>query len=474
MADSNDTIVNIKTVADNSGAESARKELDEVGDSARRAADASDNPTKAAAGAWGAFGGAVRSATRVLRTFMGALGLIGFAVSAIQTVIGLFQKLKDWLDRDRKAAEELARQIQDARNKAAVEESAAAYEKLNAKVAETLRLEKERDRLADQKLGQERAAEDAQTELEMQKELAGLDRDDPDYAENAALVRSKYARIRSKRAAERATADTLTKQGRLIAASEEKESQASEYEKDVYGKSGDAVISVRKQIAEEKDPERRKNLERQLDTLLAQQQKKLAEIKRLRDEAESLRKEATSLIGADQAARISDKAVNVAQDAADADTGRRIAARREDERRRADETAAKEAEKAAQVAADRKTASEGRASIAALEGDAANEQSRAQAAADRYKAEQGDVVAAQNRYDMLVANGGSKMEKSAALAALQKEKDEALEAEREMEKVAAEVANTLQGINAQIRALASAVNKAQSRLAQNQTDAPEG
>ena len=128
----------------------------------------------------------------------------------------------------------------------------------------------------------------------------------------------------------------------------------------------------------------------------------------------------------------------------------------------------------AQAAADKNTVAEGGARISELEGIASNEQARAQAAADRYAAEQGDVIAAQSRYDMLVANGGSRKERSAALAALQKEQAEAQEAQHEMEKVAAQVANTLQGINAQIKALASAVQKAENRLAQNQADAPEG
>jgi predicted nucleic acid-binding Zn-ribbon protein len=75
---------------------------------------------------------------------------------------------------------------------------------------------------------------------------------------------------------------------------------------------------------------------------------------------------------------------------------------------------------------------------------------------------------------MLVANGGSRKDRSAALAALQKEQREAEVAKHEMERVAAEVANTLQGINEQIKALSSAVKKAEGRLAQNQADAPEG
>jgi hypothetical protein len=406
---------------------------------------------------------------------MGALGLIGFAVSAVQTLVGWFQKLKDWLDRDKKAAEELARQIQDQKTVAAIDAAAKAYGKLKESVAETLRLEKERERLADQKLSQDRAAEDAQTELEMQQELAGLDRNDPDYAEKAELVRSKYTRIRSARAAERARADRITQQTRLHGEADEKEEQAAALEKLVYeGAAGDAVISLKGQIHGEKDEERREKLKEQLEKMVAEQKRKLAEAKKLRDEAASLRREAENLFGADRAALISNKAVNVAQDAADADTGRKIAARREDERRKADEAAAKEAAKAAQAAADKETVARGQSELEGLNLNADAARAQAQAAADAYAKEQGDVVAAQNRYDMLVANGGSKKEKSAALAALQKEKDEALEAQHEMERVAAQVANTLQGINAQIKTLANAVNKAQSRLAQNQTDAPEG
>ena len=127
-----------------------------------------------------------------------------------------------------------------------------------------------------------------------------------------------------------------------------------------------------------------------------------------------------------------------------------------------------------QVAKDRQTIDEGGMKKADLETRAANEKARAQAAADAYAKEQGDVFAAQNRYDMLVQNGGSKKDKSAALAALQKEKEEALEAQHEMEKVAAEVANTLKTINANLTKLSQAVKSAQSRQSQYDTDAPEG
>ena len=117
---------------------------------------------------------------------------------------------------------------------------------------------------------------------------------------------------------------------------------------------------------------------------------------------------------------------------------------------------------------------EGSAEIDRLQADADLAHHRAKNAADAYAQEAAEAYEAQNRYDMVVANGGSRKDRSAALAALQKEQREAEEAKHEMERVAAEVATTLQGINAQIKALSSAVKKAEGRLAQNQADAPEG
>ena len=462
-----EVIVKTKVVADTAGAESTKAAVKEFGDQAKTSATVAST-------AFGAFSKAVSAAGRVVGSFTRALGLIGLAMNAVNLLIDGFQKVKEWLDKDRKAAEELARSIQDAKNKAAIEASAAAYAKLNTQLAEAVRLEQERDRNAAQRQSIERAAEDAQTELEMQRELAGLDRNDPDYAENAELVRSKYARLRAQRAADRASRDLNARQMGLYAKADANEERAGAYEKDVYGKTGDAVISIKNQLAREKAPERRKDLEAQLDRLLAEQKKKLDKIKELRDEAESLRKEAASLMGGDTAAIINAKAVGVAQDAADADTVRRRdanrAARAEAERQAAEKKAAE----VAQRAADEKTVAEGTAKMAELGSAASSEEARAEAAADAYAKEGADVVAAQGRYDMLVANGGSRRERSAALAALQQEQREAEEAKLEMERTAAQVATTLKGIKEQINALSRAVKQAQSRLSNSQADAPEG
>lgn len=466
MADG-EVIVKTKVVAETSGAEKAKSAIREIGDEAKK-------QNSIASAAFGGFSKAVSAAGRAIGTFTRALGIIGFAIQGIQLMIDAFQKVNEWLDRDKKAAEELARAVQDAKNQAAIEASAAAYEKLNAGIAEAVRLENERDRNAAKRQSIERAAEDARTELEMQNELAGLDRSDPDYASKAELVRSKYARVRAQRAADRASRDLNAQQMGLYAKADANEERARAYEKDVYGKSGDAVISLKNQIFAEKDPERKKNLEAQLDALLKEQQKKLAEVKKLRDEAESMRKEAAALMGADTAALVNARAVNVAQDAADADTRRRMGEARAAREAAAKAEADKAAAAAAQKAADENTVAEGKAKISKLEASASSEQARARDAANAYAREQGDVIAAQGRYDMLVANGGSRKERSAALAALQKEQEEANEAKFEMEKVAAQVASTVKSIKEQINALSRAMKQAETRLGANQTDAPEG
>lgn len=489
MADnSNDTIVRVRTDADTSGAEKSEKALDKVGDAAERAGkrakaagEKSLSAGEKASGAWGNFSKAVGAVGSAVGTVTKALGLVGLAMGAIEPIVSWYKKLNEWLDRDKKEAEELARAIQDKQNKAAIEESAAAYDRLKAKLEEVLRLEQERDRLADRRLSHSRAIEDAKTELEMQRELAGLDRNDHDYAQNAELVRSKYTRVRADRAAERAVQDNRIAQARRYEQAAEKEKAANEIEKVVYGSAGDAVIALRGKMYDEKDPERKQQKKAELEKLVAEQQKRLAEVKKLRAEAASLRKEAETELGSYTAAKISAEAVHVAQNAADADTRRQIeqnrqardeATRREEERRAEEEK--KKKERAAQRAADQKTVEEGRAKIDSLEVDADAERVKAQHAVDNYTKESAEAYEAQNRYDMLVANGGSRKDRSAALAALQKEQREAEEAKHEMERVAADVANTLQGINAQIKALASAVKKAEGRLAQNQADAPEG
>lgn len=517
MAQNDETNVRIRITADTRGGDQARESLEKVGDAAQTAAkdatdalgnvgdaaasaaDKSANAARATAGEVKAVGKAAKSAAaetadaanllksafhgvtgavNACKSAIGgitkAMGLVGWAIEGVKKLIEAYEKLKAWLDRDRKAAEDLARTVRESNAKAAVEASVAAYAKLNAQLAETLRMETARDKLAVRRLSQTRAAEDAQDELDMQKELSGLDRDDPEYQQNADLVRSKYARRKAEREARRATEDTVREQNRLMGQAEEKLDTADKLEKDVHGRSGDAVIALKKQIASEKDEGARKNLEEQLDKLLAEQRKKIEEARKLRQEAEELKAEAAALSGADRAAQIRQRATNVEQDAADADARKEIEKRRKERKDAAEDKRLEGVRRANQYKDDGDTVREGEQKIAELDYQRFEAEGRRQDAADRYAKEAADAQQAQDRYDMVVANGGSRKERSAALEALQKELAEAQEAKLEMERVAAQVAGTLSSIKTQIAAISKAVNDANGRRASYDADAPAG
>ena len=224
---------------------------------------------------------------------------------------------------------------------------------------------------------------------------------------------------------------------------------------DLRTEEGDAV---RKEAYAEAD-----RLDAEVKRLEEQKKAKLAEAERLRGDADHIVKRANAVIGALDAVNVRERATEVSARRGVSDTEASLVKKNREIKKKAE-----------QKEKDELTVSEGTEKLSEYERQETTEKAKAQAAADKYQKEQNEVFAAQNRYDMLVQNGGSKKEKSAALAALQKEKAEALEAQHEMEKVAAEVANVLKAIKEEVGTLSRSVKAAQSRLKQNEADAPEG
>lgn len=492
--DENESIVKIKTEGDNSGAERAEKALGGVGNAAKRASRESVVGAANAESAFGRFRGAIAAVRNVLTGF-GVVGVFSMLASAVGKVTESFGAAK-------KEAEELAKAKDKAAHAKEVEDLAKAYEQLGESMRKASEAMQRANELEDIATRNARALEDAQTELAKQKELAAIDPNDPAAAEKRAQIEARYAAQRGETAANRSREDIERTVDRMEEEASGKRRAAVDIENSVD--EDDAVIA---------DVKRRRNaaLKRSLslnrednmstasqigsdlknivtlnwgkvtDTKTAAgdairkeaaaEAKELdAELKRLQEQrtaklkqAEALRTEADQLVKKAEAER---KGYDVA------DTQEMVSFY-EGQRATSEADRARE-KKEKQVEKDRQTIDDGGMKKADLETRAADEEARAQAAADAYAKEQGDVFTAQNRYDMLVQNGGTKKEKSAALAALQKEKAEALEAQHEMEKVAAEVANVLQGINASLTKLSQAVKSAQSRQSQYDTDAPEG
>lgn len=291
-----------------------------------------------------------------------ALGVVGFAIQGVQLVIDAYKALKEWLNRSKKEAEELAKTMQDARIKASIDAAIASYIRLNGQIAETLRMEGERVKIANQLKANNRALEDARIDNAEQTELNALDRNDPDYDARAALVSEKYRRKRADLKTSRDLADISERQDRLYADADTKTQQANAFDKEVK-KTGGRVIELKRQIHAERDPERAKTLDQELDKLIAEQQKKTESAKKLRQDASSMTYEALSIEGAKSAVILNGRTEGLRSDAAVADANRKIAlGQQQRAAAEAQKKAAEDARKAAEQDRAQKLASE-RASL---------------------------------------------------------------------------------------------------------------
>lgn len=341
MADA-DTIIHIKTTSDNSGAKETEKALDGVRNAAERAAggiskqssestnlrrslgDLSGVVSGKVKGAFTSLNGVVNTAAKAIGEVTKALGVVGFAIQGVKLVIDAYKALKEWLNRSKKEAEELAKTMQDARIKASIDAAIASYIRLNGQIAETLRMEGERVKIANQLKANNRALEDARIDNAEQTELNALDRNDPDYDARAALVSEKYRRKRADLKTSRDLADISERQDRLYADADTKTQQANAFDKEVE-KTGERVIELKRQIHAERDPERAKTLDQELDKLIAEQQKKTEAAKKLRQDADSMIDEALSIEGAKSAVILNGRTEGLRSDAAVSDANRKIA-----------------------------------------------------------------------------------------------------------------------------------------------------
>jgi len=488
-----------KTVADsfdkisNTGTRT-KKALDDVADQA----DEVGKNGSASVGKLSSAMNVLRRAAGLARNVLTGFGVVG-VFSMLASAVG---KVTESFGAAKKEAEELAKAKDKAAHAKEVEDLAKAYEQLGESMRKASEAMQRANELEDIATRNARALEDAQLDLAKQKELAAIDANDPAAAEKRAQIEARYAAQRGETAANRSREDIERTVDRMEEEASGKRRAAVDIENSVD--EDDAVIadvkrrrdaalkrslslnrednmSTASQIGSDLKNIVTLNWGKVTDTKTAAgdairkeaaaEAKELdAELKRLREQraeklkqAEALHTEADQLVKKAEAER---KGYDVA------DTQEMVSFY-EGQRATSEADRARE-KKEKQVAKDRQTIDEGGMKKADLETRAANEKARAQAAADAYAKEQADVFTAQNRYDMLVHNGGSKKEKSAALAALQKEKAEALEAQHEMEKVAAEVANVLKAIKEEVGTLSRSVKAAQSRLKQNEADAPEG
>lgn len=478
MADA-DTIIHLKTTSDNSGAKETEKALDGVRNAAGRAEGGISKQARESMnlrrslgelagvvsgkvkGAFTSLNGVVSTAAKAIGDVTKALGVIGFAIQGVQLVIDAYKALKEWLNRSKKEAEELAKTLQDARIKASIDAAIASYIRLNGQIAETLRMEGERVKIANQLKANNRALEDARIDNAEQTELNALDRNDPDYDARAALVSEKYRRKRADLKTSRDLADISERQDRLYADADTKTQQANAFDKYVE-KTGGRVIELKRQIHAERDPERAKTLGQELDKLIDEQQKKTEAAKKLRQDASSMTDEALSLEGAKSAVILNGRTEGLRSDAAVSDANRKITlGQQQRAAAEAQKKAAEDARKAAEQDRAQKLASE-RASLISQRDQLGAQMSEAQRSRE-FAA--GRLAGAWTSYE---ADSGS------TPAEMQRRYQSAQRAESAAEKALRQADSTIEKTARQMELVAEKLSRVDEALGRQSTHNDEG
>ena len=492
MADA-DTIIHLKTTSDNSGAKETEKALDGVRDAAGRAAEGISKPARESMnlrrslgelsgvvsgkvkGAFTSLNGVINTAAKAIGDVTKALGVVGFAIQGVKLVIDAYKALKEWLNRSKKEAEELAKTLQDARIKASIDAAIASYVRLNGQIAETLRMEGERVKIANQLKANNRALEDAWIDNAEQTELNALDRNDPDYDARAALVSEKYRRKRADLKTSRDLADISERQDRLYADADTKTQQANAFDKE-FEKTGERVIELKRQIHAERDPERAKTLDKELDKLIDEQQKKIEAAKKLRQDASSMIDEALSIEGAKSAVILNGRTEGLRSDAAVSDANRKIALGQQqraaaEAQKKAAEDARKAAEqdRAQKLAADRALVEAAPGRLAELRARIAGAQGQIAAADENARAQAMDVARAQGQLDRFNMNVGTRRtgvakERAGLEANVERETAEAQQASQAAAQLRSSLGELIAQLTAEIKALEGEVKSAKSRM----------
>lgn len=196
---------------------------------------------KPAMGAVSRLRGAFQSLAGAARGVMRALGTFHWAVQAFQTIAGWARELHAWLGRDAEEARRLREEMERASIQKLAQDAAESFKHLNERLAETNRLERERNEILDRRRARSRDWDDAEMELAREREIAKLDPESGTYARDKAAVVRKYAARTADVAAERATADADAERARLFGEARGRERSAALLEQ-VHDRQTEAAV----------------------------------------------------------------------------------------------------------------------------------------------------------------------------------------------------------------------------------------
>ena len=202
-----DTTIRIGTQADLSGGVQTEKQLEQITRKAKELGKASSESAGKASNAFGRL----QQATGRLRQALTGFGVAGI-FSALISQIG---KVAASFDAAKKRAEDFAKIQKQLAESKGVQQLASDYERLKDAVSAASAEQSHALDMIDEDVKNRRRLEKAQRDAAKQNELAALDPSDPAYAQKVAQINARYAIGESAEAASNAREDVVLQRQRL-------------------------------------------------------------------------------------------------------------------------------------------------------------------------------------------------------------------------------------------------------------------
>lgn len=211
-----DASVDIKITSDAKGAADAERSLGRVS----RAADDAGRSVSNSMGRASAVVGRLRAGLSQLLN-------VGIAVTAVQALVSLYERLSGRANAAAKAAREVAKANAEAADSSKAAKLAEEYERIAKAADRAAKAQSRANELADMERDSARELEDIEAAAARDADLAALDPGDPLYERRRAQVEARHAAASANRAASRRVQDAQTAAGRSMQESEDAASLAA-------------------------------------------------------------------------------------------------------------------------------------------------------------------------------------------------------------------------------------------------------
>lgn len=228
MSGKEDTItIKVETSADNGGLNKAQQAVKGIARSAQAAGDESVKAASKSQNAFTKFGQCLDDGTKKLQKLVTGFGSFSIVQQAFNNYRAAIQHVNETLAKQK---DYLASTL-SGNTAAAVKSLAKEYDSLKESIAAVNEEMAHADKLADMRLANIRKQQDAETDLAEEREIGALAADDPDRQLKETAIRDRYSARRGEVAGKRGGEDIETRAARL-------EAEAAALEKAVQEASG--------------------------------------------------------------------------------------------------------------------------------------------------------------------------------------------------------------------------------------------